>query len=199
MCVCVCVCIWNARRHARACPAGVPEGHARRSCPKGTPEGRVLKGPRRGHCGRRPPGGAGGGEGGGGHPPIKNFTKIFFSPKNLPKGPLRPQAARGRWRGGEGRGVTPSQKIKCFTKKTFLQKNFPKGPLQVMLERGGEGGVTPPKKIHEKFCFRQKIPRKGHCSLTPPGGATGGKEMGGSSPPSKKTGREAPHNYLVRL
>ena len=98
---------------------------------------------------------------------------------------------------------------KFFGKIFFFVKHFifwegvtplPSPPLQRPLEacgRSGRGRSHPPKQIHEKFCFRQKIPRRGHCSLTPPGGAKGGKEMGGSSPPSKKTGREAPHNYLV--
>ena len=116
MCVYVCQCMWNARRHARVCPASVPAGHARRACPKGTLEERVPKGPRRDHCGRRPSGGAGGGEGG--------------------------------WR------LAP----KKFSQKKFFFKNFPKGRKWVL-----EGG------------------------------------RGGRSPPQKKKGREAPHNYLVIL
>ena len=66
-----------------------------------------------------------------------------------------------------------------------------------MLEGGEREGSPPQKKFTKNFVFAKKIPLRGHCSRRPPGGAKGGKEMGGSSPPSKKTGREAPHNYLV--
>ena len=89
-------------------------GHARRACPKGTPEGRVPKGPRRGHCGRRPPGGAKGGGEGGVSPPLKKFNPKFFVSQKFPR---RVTAAAGRQgvlemeRAGEGGGsFTPPKK-----------------------------------------------------------------------------------------
>ena len=225
LCLCVCVCIWNARRHAR------------RACPKGTPEGRVPKGPRRGHCGRRPPGSAGGGRrrGGGHRPPKKMSQKKNFA-KNSPEGataaagrqgvmewggreggtpptkkkfhqnfffrqkfPRRGHCGRrppGGAGGGGGRGESPSPKKK-FTKKINFAKNFPEG-RQGLQEGGGEGchPPQPPKtSFHPKKLFRQKI-------ATAVAGRQwvlrGGRKGGEVFPTFQKTGREAPHNNLVK-
>ena len=144
---------------------GTP-GHARRACPKGTPEGRAPKGPRRGHCGRRPPGGAGGG-------------------------------------GGRG-GVTPPKKK--FQKKKYFAKNFPEGATATAGRQGvpeGGGGrwwATPPqKKISEKIIFAKKFPEGATAAAGRPGVLKGGRKGGGlpQSPPSRMTGRKAPHNNLV--
>ena len=130
VCVCVCVCV-----SVSGTLGGMP-GHARRACPKGTPEGRVLKGPRRGHCGRRPPGGAGGeGEKGGDHPPPKKISPKFFFRQKFPRrghcGHRPPGGAGGRVREG---GVIPPQKNS--QRILFSQKNSPRGPLQPQAARG---------------------------------------------------------------
>ena len=117
----VCVCVYLER--SAACPS-TPSGRARRACPEGAP-----KGPRRGHCGRRPPGGAEGGE--GGHPPKKNFIKTFFSPKNFPEG--RQGVLEG---GGKEMGFTPPNPPNKFSlPKIFSPKNLPKGPQRSQAAR----------------------------------------------------------------
>ena len=127
---CVRVCIRIERS------AVMPEGRARGACPE-----EALKGPRKGHGGRRPAGSAGGGE--GCPPPSKKFPQIFFFLKIiseaaaghqgvleggreggtphkksrqffLPKLSLkRPQAARGCWR-GVGRGCLVGVQHACL-------------------------------------------------------------------------------------
>ena len=74
-------------------------------------------------------------------------------PVGGPKGPLRPQAARGCWRGGEEGGVTPPKKK--FHQIFFFAKNSAEGATAAAGLQGVlEGGVTPPqKKVHKKIKF----------------------------------------------
>ena len=90
----LCLSVWNARRHARACPA---DRRARsKSVSRRGPEGTTAAAGRQGVL-----------EGvkGGDASPQKNLVKKFFSRK------ISPKAASGCWRGGEG-GRSPPRKKK---------------------------------------------------------------------------------------
>ena len=115
------------------------------------------------------------------------------------RGPEGATAAAGR-QGvleGGGEGVTPPPKKS--SQKQMFANNFPEG-RQGCWRGGKERGSpppTPPNKFSPKKLFRHKIPRRGHCGCRPPGVLKGGRNGGEVFPTFKKTGREAPHNYLV--
>ena len=93
--------------------------------------------------------------------------------------------------GGRERGQPPPKKN--FPQIFVFAKNFPEG-RQGMLEGGG-CHPHPQKFHHDKA---KKFPEVVSSAAGRQGVLKGGRKGGGSSPPSKKTGRKAPQNNLVK-
>ena len=83
----------------------------------------------------------------------------------------------------------------------MLQTCFKRASIGGARGGGREEGVTPPPIISPQkqfFLFVTKFPEGDTAAAGRQKVLKGGRKAGRSSPPSKKTGRKAPHNNLVR-